>query len=105
MSPRKTILRELSRAHEQSPADPAYRRPSAIQGFSAQPDKYQKAVNELLAARLVEGRKDAEGNMTIAINTHRMQDVKRELRPIWARPAVLAAVLVIVAVVGAALAI
>lgn len=104
MSPKKTILRELSRAQEQSAQDGAYRRPSAIRGFSAQPEKYQKAVNELLQARLVEGRKDAEGNMTIAINTHRMQDVKRELRPIWARPAVLA-VLVVVAVLGAALAI
>jgi hypothetical protein len=96
MSPRKTILKELSRAHEQGGG--AYTRPSAITGFGDQPDKYQKAVNELLAARLVEGRKDDQGHMTIALNSHRLRDVKREIRPFWARPSVWAVVVVVLAI-------
>lgn len=99
MSPRKTILRELSRAGSGS----TYTRPSSIRGFSDAPEKYQKAVNELLQARLLEGRKDDDGHMTIAINEHRKADVKRELRPIWARPAVWAMLLLVVAAVGAGL--
>ncbi|MDA0329480.1 MAG: hypothetical protein O2958_10790 [Gemmatimonadetes bacterium] len=102
MSPRKTILRELSQPRTTN--GPAYTRPSTIKGFSAAPEKYQKAVNELLQARLVEGRKDDEGHMTIAINEHRLQEVRRELRPVWARPAVWAAIAVLVAL-GAGLAI
>ena len=99
MSPRKTILRELAQAGTDT-----YTRPSTISGFSAAPDKYQKAVNELLQARLVEGRKDDEGHMAIAINQHRQKEVDRELRPVWAHPAVWAAVVVITAV-GAVVAI
>jgi hypothetical protein len=99
MSPRKTILRELAQSSEAS-----HTRPSAIRGFSEAPDKYQKAVNELLQARLLEGRKDDEGHMTIAINEHRLRDVERELRPIWAHPGVWALLAVLV-VVGARLAI
>lgn len=94
MSPRKTILRELSRAGS------TYSRPAAIRGFSDAPDKYQKAVNELLSARLLEGRKDDEGHMTIAINTHRQKDVLREIRPVWARPGVWAVIILLVAVVA-----
>lgn len=90
MSPRKTILKELSRAGSSS-----YTRPSQIAGFSGAPEKYQKAVNELLSARLVEGRKDDEGHMTIAINEHRLADVAREIRPIWARPAIWMVVVVL----------
>ena len=93
MSPRKTILRELSRTGTEN-----YTRPSTIPGFSTAPDKYQKAVNELLQDRLVEGRKDDEGHMAIAINEHRRKEVARELRPVWAHPAVWAAVVVLVAV-------
>lgn len=102
MSPRKTILKELARA--ETPSGPVYRRPSTIPGFDQAPEKYQKAVNELLSARLLEGRKDDEGFMTIAINDHRRREVKRELRPIWAHPAVLA-LIVVLAAVGAGLAI
>lgn len=98
MSPRKTILKELSRADADS--RPAYLRPPAIRGFSEQPEKYQKAVNELLRDRLVEGRKDADGHMTIALNEHRMGDIERELRPIWARPSVWA-VIALIAALGA----
>jgi len=99
MSPKKTILRELSRAGAEQ-----YTRPSTITGFSTAPDKYQKAVNELLRSRLLEGRPDEEGHMAIAINEHRRKDVDRELRPVWAHPAVWAAV-VLIAAVGAGLAI
>ncbi len=102
MSPRKTILRELSRAQTRSGS--SHTRPSAIAGFSDNPEKYQKAVNELLQARLVEGRRDDEGHMAISLNERRITEVQRELRPMWARPAVWATIAV-VAAVGAGLAI
>jgi hypothetical protein len=95
MSPRKRILRELSRARGESGS--AYTRPSTIPGFSRAPDRYQRAVNELLKDRLLEGRPDEEGRMAIAINEHKMDHVRRELRPFWARPALWAAVMVAVA--------
>jgi len=93
MSPRKTILKELAGS-----GTSAYTRPSSITGFSEAPDKYQKAVNELLQARLVEGRKDDDGHMAIAINEHRIAEVKKELRPVWARPSVWALITVLAAV-------
>lgn len=99
MAPRKNILRELSKAGAGS--GPVYYRPSTIPGFSQAPDKYQKAVNELLQARLLEGRKDEQGHMTIAINEHRRADVEKEIKPVWARPALWAAVVVLAALVGA----
>ena len=94
MSPRKTILKELSRAGS------TYTRPAAISGFSNAPDKYQKAVNELLSARLLEGRKDDDGHTTIAINAHRQKEVMREIRPAWARPSVWAVLMLLAAVVA-----
>jgi hypothetical protein len=99
MSPKKTILRQLSHAGAQQ-----YTRPSSITGFSSAPDKYQKAVNELLSARLLEGRPDEEGHMATALNEHRRKEVDRELRPVWAHPALWAAV-ALIAAVGAGLAI
>lgn len=99
MSPKKTILRELARTHERSDGS-HHARPSSIPGFSEQPEKYQKAVNELLQARLIEGRKDEEGHMTIAVNAHRLPDVRRQLRPVWSHPAVWSMVL-LAAVVSA----
>jgi len=96
MSPRKTILRELSRTHDGSA--PTHTHPATIAGFSDEPAKYQKAVNELLQARLVDGHKGADGRMAIAINEHRLAEVKRELRPIWARPTVWAVITLLVAV-------
>ena len=90
MSPKKAILRELSRQYEAN--DGQYTRPGSIPGFSQQPEKYQKAVNELLSARLVSGHKDEEGHMAIALNNNRLKEVKRELRPVWAHPAVWVAV-------------
>ena len=104
MSPRKTILRELSRAREQGGKRASFSRPSKISGFADEPEKYQKAVNELLQSRLVEGRKDDEGHMTIALNSRRLQDVRRELRPIWARPTVWTVIAILIAV-GAGLAV
>jgi len=101
MSPTKTILRELQRAHQEH-AGTAFVRPATIPGFAADPDRYQKAVNELLKRRLIEGRKDENGRMAVALNVHRMADVRRHLRPAWAHPAVWAAML-LVGVVGASL--
>ena len=98
MSPRKTILQQLSQARESGDPSESYTRPSAIPGFSDEPQKYQRAVNELLKARLLEGQKDDEGHMTIALNGRRLDDVRRELRPIWSRPAVWAMVAVLIAV-------
>ena len=103
MSPKKTILRELTRKHE-STGGAGHARPASIPGFSSQPEKFQKAVNDLLQARLIEGRKDEEGRMAIALNAHRLGDVRRELRPVWTHPAVWSAVL-IAAMVGALFAI
>ncbi len=92
MSPKKTILKELARAHEQS-AETTFTRPAAIAGFSREPGKYQKAVNELLQARLIEGRKDSEGHMTIAVNANRLGEVRKQLRPAWSHPALWSVVL------------
>ncbi len=99
MSPKKTILRELARVDENQ-----YTRPSSIRGFSEAPEKYQKAVNELLQERLLEGRKDDEGHMAIAINQHGRKEVDRHIRPVWAHPAIWAVLVAIVAI-GAGLAI
>jgi hypothetical protein len=97
MTPKKTILRELSRAYDPSQRT-AHVRPATISGFSAEPERYQKAVNELLRARLIEGRKDDEGHMAIALNAQRMEDVRRQLRPAWAHPAIWAAAILLSAV-------
>jgi len=84
MSPRKTILRELTDLHSEK--EKRYARPRSIQGFDNQPAKYQSAVNELLKDRLIDGVKDSEGQMAIAINEYRIADVRKELRPWFARP-------------------
>ena len=99
MSPKKRILRELVLAHE--PGTPfSFVRPSDIPGYGDTPARYQGAVNDLLKERLIEGRTDGEGRLSIGLNEHRIDDVRRALRPMWARPAVwaAAAVLVMVAV-------
>jgi len=85
MSPKKHILRELTLVGE--PGSPyAYLRPSDIPGYARAPERYQAAVNELLRDRLIEGRSDAEGRLSIALNAHRIADVRKALRPVWARP-------------------
>lgn len=100
MSPRKTILRELARRYESAGDDP-FTRPDEISGFSEKPEKYQKAVNELLQARLLEGRKDAEGRMALAVNKARLGDVRKEIRPLWMSPvAWVAALAILVVAIG-----
>lgn len=102
MSPRKTILRELTRTRDQDGPE-ALTRPDTIAGFAGRPAEYQKAVNRLLQDRLIEGRKDEEGRMAVSVNDHRLAQVRRELRPIWAQPAVwLSAAVLLLAVVGLA---
>lgn len=101
MTPKKTILTELSRTYDPS-GSTTHVRPATIAGFSAEPEKFQKAVNELLRDRLIEGRRDDEGHMAIALNAQRMDDVRRHLRPPWAHPALWAAV-VLLGAVGAGL--
>lgn len=96
MSPKKTILRSLSRAYDED-RGATLTRPAHIPGFTQDPERFQKAVNELLKERLIEGRRDDEGHMAVALNGHRLQDVRRHIRPLWANPAVWAAT----AVVGA----
>ena len=84
MSPRKTILRELTDVRSED--EKRYTRPGTIRGFDGQPSKYQSAVNELLKDRLIDGVKDDEGQMAIAINAHKLAEVRKELRPWFARP-------------------
>lgn len=100
MSPRKTILRELHRKHVAT--GNGYTRPADISGFGREPARYQQAVNALLQERLINGTKDEEGRLAIAINDQRKADVQRELRPWFARPGawVVAAVAVLAVLAG-----
>ena len=86
MSPKKTILRTLADSHDRT-SGTAYTRPAEIPGFPRDPERFQQAVNALLKDRLIEGRRDEEGRMTVAVNPHRLADVQRVLRPVWAHPA------------------
>jgi hypothetical protein len=99
MSPKKTILRTLSKRYEEEGPGSLVRPPS-IPGFGKSPEKYQRAVNDLLKDRMVEGMKDEEGHMAIALNGHRMEDIRRELRPLWAHPGILAAAALTLLVAG-----
>lgn len=85
MSPRKTILKELARSYD-AEGTPGFTHPGSIAGFEREPEKFQKAVNQLLSDRLIEGRKDEEGRMAIALNGHKLPQVRKELRPLWANP-------------------
>jgi hypothetical protein len=84
MSPRRTILRELSRPN--GDGGNGYTRPATITGYAEKPARFQAAVNELLQERLINGTKDDEGRLAIAINAQRIADVRRELRAWWQRP-------------------
>jgi len=100
MSPRKKILRELSR-HYQTQGGEALTRPAEIDGFSERPADFQKAVNKLLQDRLIQGQPDAEGRLSIALNGPRVADVHKEIRPFWLRPSLwMAAAVVLVATFG-----
>ncbi len=89
MSPKKTILRTLSK-QQNGDGTPSAIHPSTIPGFQQDPARYQETINVLLKDRLIEGSKGGDGRMAISLNTHRQKDVRRVLRPIWAHPAVLA---------------
>jgi hypothetical protein len=103
MSPKKHILRELRLVGEPGTAH-AHVRPSDLPGYGQAPDRYQAAVNELLRERLIEGRSDGDGRMSIALNPHRLSEVHELLRPVWARPSVWVAAAIVAAVgVGLAL--
>jgi hypothetical protein len=98
MTPRRTILRELTRRRDEG-AD-GYTRPATIAGFDVKPSRYQAAVNELLQERLINGTKDPEGRLAIALNEHRLADVKKELRPLYARPALWVGILLAISAAG-----
>jgi hypothetical protein len=98
VSPRRTILRELNQRDRNG--EPAYTRPSSIAGFADQPARFQQAVNQLLGERLINGTKDAEGRLAIAINEYRRAAVERELKPWYARPAALLLAVAAVAVLA-----
>lgn len=89
MSPKKTILKTLAAQQADDGAGKLVR-PTTIPGFSREPEKYQRTINALLKERLIEGAKDPEGHLAISLNAHRARDIRRELRPLWARPAFLA---------------
>ncbi len=72
-------------------------------GFGEQPSKFQEAVNGLLNERLIDGKKDGEGRMAIAINPHRLDTVRKELRPWFARPILWLGVFALGVAVGAVL--
>jgi hypothetical protein len=77
-SPRKHILRELNASSSLRASD--------LPGFAQAPERYQAAVNDLLRERLIEGRTDGDGRIAIALNPHRLADVRKELQPAWTRP-------------------
>jgi hypothetical protein len=97
MTPRKKILKTLSREHEKI-GEPVFIRPGEINGFSENTAKFQRAVNELLKDRLIDGAKDEEGRMAVALNPHNLDGVRKELRPLWAKPGIWAMATVVVAV-------
>jgi len=64
------------------------------------PEKFQKTINELLKDRLIEGAKDAEGRLAISLNAHRAKEIQKELRPVWAHPALLTLLALFAAAAG-----
>lgn len=102
MSPRRTILRELTKRHGEGAA--SYTRPASIPGFAERRSKYQEAVNRLLQERLINGTKDEEGRLAITLNAHRLGDVHKELRPWFARPATWMVIVLTAAVLAAGIA-
>ena len=99
MSPKRTVLRTLSEKFSQGGPETLVR-PATIPGFQDAPEKYQKTINGLLKDRLIEGMKDPEGHMALALNAHRMREVKKVLRPVWAHPAFIAIMALVALVMG-----
>ena len=83
MSPRKAILREL---RAQGPD--SFMQPQNIQGFASKSTKYRETVNELLKDRLISGAKDEDGNLVVAINPARADEVNKALSSWFASPVV-----------------
>jgi hypothetical protein len=104
MSPKQHILRALTLAGEPGTVQ-AHLRPSDLPGYGRASERYQAAVNELLRQKLIEGHSDGDGRMSIALNPHRLRDIRKALRPVWARPSVWAAAAATLAAVGIGLAI
>ena len=99
MSPKKKILKTLRTAHEHT-GPGTLMRPATIPGFGERPEKFQQAVNSLLQERLIEGVKDPDGRMAITINAQRMEEVEKNLRPIWFHPAFVAVMGLLAVAVG-----
>lgn len=97
MSARRTVLRDLNGRHQTG--NGAYTRPVNIAGFSAKPAQYQAAINTLLQERLINGTKDGDGHLAIALNENRLADVKKELRAWYVRPVAWVAAIALVAVI------
>jgi len=102
MSPKKTILKALS---ERQDGEGSVRlvRPATIPGFQQAPERYQQTINTLLKDRLIEGVRDPEGHLAISLNSHRVGEIRKVLRPIWAHPAVLTLLALAAAVAGVSL--
>lgn len=92
MTPRKTILRELSASAHGGPT-----RPSEIRGFDDDAPGYRKAVNDLLKDQLIKGTQDEQGNLVVSLSAARMDQIRKEVRPWFASPGVWVAVLAVVA--------
>lgn len=99
MSPKKKILKTLTTAYEHT-GPGTLMRPATIPGFGERPEKFQQAVNSLLQERLIEGVKDPDGRMAITINAQRMDEVRKNLRPIWFHPAFVAVLGLLAVAVG-----
>lgn len=96
MSPKKTVLRYLADLHEERGAE-EYTHPGEIHGFDPDDMRCVTAVNELLRDRYINGRKGPDGSMEIALNTTRIREVKKELRPWYAMPVLWIGILLIAA--------
>jgi hypothetical protein len=83
MTLRRTILSDLHNRHKNG--DTGYIRPTGVPGFTVQPSQYQVAINQLLSERLLNGSKDSEGRLVIALNAGRLADVQKELQPWFLR--------------------
>ena len=99
MSPKKTILRQLSDLQSRE-GNPSPIHPSQIPGFQRDPAKFQRTINQLLKDRLIEGTKDEDGRMAISLNAHRAREVRKVHRPLWAHPVVLGALSLFAAAAG-----
>ena len=85
MSPRKNILRQLEKTHQQAPG--RMTAATSIDGFDPEDPKHTQAMNQLLRDRLINGMKADDGGMAIQLNTGNLSAVRRALRPWYMSPA------------------